>query len=145
MVLDPSAGQLFADGVLVLHVALAAFVVAGLVVAVAGNLLGWQWVNNRWFRSSHLAAISVVVAETWFGVACPLTTLEMWLRSKAGEHTYGGGFIEQWFRRLLYYDAPPWAFVAGYTAFCCLVVGAWWYFPPRRARRAMDESPGVLR
>src|SRR3954447_14470520 len=115
MVLDPPVSRIFADSVLVAHVALAAFIVVGLVVAVAGNLKGWQWVNNRWFRSAHLAAIGIVVAEAWFGVACPLTTLELWLRSQAGGDAYGGGFIEHWFRRLLYYDAPPWAFVLGYT------------------------------
>src|SRR6476659_5974774 len=124
--LDPSVSQLFAGVVLVLHVALAAFIVVGLVLAVAGNLMGWPWVNNRWFRSAHLAAISVVVAEAWFGVVCPLTTLEMWLRAKAGANTYGGSFIEHWLSRLLYYDAPPWLFVLAYTGFGCLVLATWW-------------------
>ena len=144
MALDPSVSQLFAGVVLVLHVALAAFVVVGLVLAIAGNRMGWQWVNNLWFRSAHLAAISVVVAEAWFGIVCPLTTLEMWLRSRAGGHTYGGSFIEHWFQRLLYYDAPPWVFVIGYTAFGCLVLATWWHFPPNRKRRSMNQAPEVL-
>jgi hypothetical protein len=145
MALDPSVSRLFADGVLVLHVALAAFVVAGLGVAVIGNLQHWKWVNNFWFRSAHLAAISIVAAEAWFGVACPLTTLEIWLRSSAGAPVYGGGFVDHWLRRLLYYDAPPWVFVLAYTLFACLVVATWWYFPPRRTRSVMNESPEVLR
>lgn len=139
MALDPSVSQLFAGVVLVLHAALAAFVVVGLVLVVAGNLKRWQWVNNLWFRSAHLAAISVVVAEAWLGVVCPLTTLEMWLRSRAGAQTYGGGFIEHWLQRLLYYDAPPAVFILGYTAFGCLVLATWWYFPPNGKRRANER------
>ena len=64
--------------------AIVLFVVAGLVLVVAGNLRHWPWVNHLWFRLAHLAAIAVVVAESWFGMACPLTTLEMWLRAEAG-------------------------------------------------------------
>lgn len=144
MALEQSISASFAGVVLALHVALAAFVVVGLVLAVAGNLTGWHWVNGLWFRSAHLATVLVVVAEAWLGVACPLTTLEMWLRSKAGAHTYAGGFIEHWLQRLLYYDAPPWVFIIGYTAFGCLAVATWWYFPPNRKGGRMDESPEVL-
>lgn len=130
MTLAPSLAEAFADAVLVAHVAVAAFVVAGLILAIAGNLRGWHWVNNLWFRIAHLAAIGVIVAEAWLGVVCPLTTLEMWLRAQAGVKTYGGGFVEHWFQELLYYDAPPWVFVFGYTAFGCMVLATWWYFPP---------------
>jgi len=42
---------LLANAVLVLHVAVVLFVVGGLVLVVAGNLLlGWAWVNALWFR-----------------------------------------------------------------------------------------------
>lgn len=121
-----------ANGVLVLHVAVVLFVVGGLALIVLGNWRSWPWVNRWWFRLAHLAAIGVVVAEAWFGVICPLTTFEMWLRAQAGAAAYRGGFIEHWLQRLLYYDAPPWAFTLGYTAFALLVVLAWWRFPPRR-------------
>lgn len=135
MMLNPLLADGLANAVLVLHVAIAAFVVVGLVLSIAGNLRGWRCVNNLWFRVAHLAAILVVVAESWFGVVCPLTTLEMWLRAQAGEKTYGGGFVEHWLHRLLYFDAPPWAFVLGYTAFAGLALATWWYFPPSSTRR----------
>ena len=131
MAFGASLAEALATAVLVVHVAIACFVVAGLVLAIAGNLRGWRWVNNLWFRIAHLAAILVVVAEAWLGVVCPLTTLEMWLRSQAGAQTYAGGFVEHWLQQLLYYDAPPWVFVVGYSAFAGLVLAAWWYFPPR--------------
>ena len=137
--------ELLANAVLVLHVSIVLFVVGGLVLVVAGNLLSWKWVNSIWFRLAHLAAIAVVVAEAWFGFVCPLTTLETWLRAKAGTATYSGGFIEHWLRVLLFWEAPLWVFTAAYTAFGLAVVAAWWYFPPRpnQGRRAHRDAPDV--
>lgn len=127
--------QLFADVTLLLHAALVVFVVGGLVLIIVGNLRTWHWVNALWFRLMHLAAITAVVAETWLGAACPLTSLEMWLRTKASSTTYTGSFIEHWLQRVLYYEAPAWVFSLGYSLFGLVVVAAWWYFPPRLARR----------
>lgn len=127
--------QILADIVLTVHVLVVVFVVLGLVLVLAGNRLGWRWVNNAWFRLAHLGAIGVVVAEAWLGVVCPLTTLEMWLRSNAGAEAYGGSFIEHWLQQILYYDAPAWVFVTAYTLFGLLVAAAWWRFPPRFRKR----------
>lgn len=134
MPLDPSLAQGLADAVLVVHLAIAAFVVAGLVVAIVGNLRGWRWANHRGFRVAHGAAIAVVVAEAWLGLVCPLTTLEMWLRGRAGGPAYGGGFVEHWLQELLYYSAPPWVFVLGYSVFGALVIATWWCFPPGKPK-----------
>ena len=130
--------QLFADAVLSLHVATVVFVVGGLVLIVAGNVFAWDWVNALWLRLAHLAAIAIVVGEAWFGAVCPLTSLEMWLRTKARATTYTGTFIEHWLQRILYYEAPAWVFTFGYTLFGLIVVATWWYFPPRFTRRARE-------
>jgi hypothetical protein len=128
---DAGAWRLLADAVLLLHAAVVLFVVVGLVLIVAGNLRGWRWVNSAWLRLAHAAAIGVVVAEAWFGIVCPLTTLEQWLRARAGDAGYGGGFIEHWVQRLIYYDLPGWVFVLGYSLFGLAVLAAWWRWPPR--------------
>ena len=122
--------QLLADAVLALHVAVATFVIGGLVIVVIGNRLDWKWVNALSFRLVHLCTVAIVVAESWLGAVCPLTTLEMWLRVKAHASTYSGSFIEHWLQQLLYYDAPPWIFVLGYSLFGLLVVATWIFYPP---------------
>ena len=126
---------MLANLVLVLHALVVLFVVGGLVLVLAGNAMGWGWVNRWWFRVAHLGAIAYVVGQAWLGVTCPLTTLESWLREQANAPAYGGGFIEHWVGRLLFYEAPAWVFTLVYTSFGLLVAATWWRYPPRRADR----------
>jgi hypothetical protein len=120
-----------ADAVLVIHALFVVFVVFGLLLVIAGAWRGWSWVRNPWFRLAHLAAIAVVVLQSWAGAVCPLTTWENALRARAGEGGYGGSFIAHWLEYLLYYQAPPWVFAACYTAFAALVLICWFRVPPR--------------
>lgn len=129
-----------ADAVLVLHFGVVLFVLGGLITVVAGNRLNWRWVNQRWFRLVHLAAIGVVAAQAWCGQACPLTTLESWLRMRSGARGYDESFLAHWLQRLIYYELPAWAFTVAYTAFALLVVLAWWRFPPRREPRKRNDA-----
>jgi hypothetical protein len=131
---------LLADLVLALHVLFVAFVVLGLALIAIGGLGGWRWVRNRRFRQLHLAAIGFVVIETWLGRVCPLTELEASLRDGVGGSGYESGFIAHWLSRLLYVDAPPWAFVLAYTAFGAAVVAAWFLVPPARSSRRSDSE-----
>jgi hypothetical protein len=127
--------RLLADAVLLLHFGIVLFVVAGLAAIVIGGLRGWRVARSLSFRIAHLAAIAFVVVQAWLDAVCPLTTLELWLRARAGDRTYGGGFIEHWVQRVLFYQAPSWVFTLAYSAFALAVLAAWWYFPPQRTRR----------
>ena len=121
-----------ADAVLLLHALYVAFVVGGLLLILAGWWRGWAWTRHFWFRWLHLAAIGFVVLETWFGVPCPLTVLESRLRMLAGAPGYATSFIGHWLQRLIFYQAPAWAFIGLYTAFALLVVIVFIFYPPRR-------------
>lgn len=122
---------LAADAVLLLHVSLVAFIIFGLVSIYIGGVLSWSWIRSPLFRCAHLLAIGVVAVQAWFGVVCPLTTIEMALRSRAGEATYGGTFISHWLQEILYYQAPNWVFAICYTAFGALVAISWFLIRPR--------------
>jgi hypothetical protein len=127
--------QSLADLVLALHFAIVVFNVGGLGLILVGNWLGWDWVNHWWFRSLHLGAIAIVVVQSWLGQLCPLTTLESWLRIRAGQMGYEESFIEHWLHRALFFDAPFWVFTLIYTLFGALVIWVWWAYPPNRQRR----------
>ncbi|MCZ6673328.1 MAG: DUF2784 domain-containing protein [Verrucomicrobia bacterium] len=119
-----------ADAILLLHVLFVAFVVVGLILIFVGVACKWSWVRNRKFRFAHLAGIGVVVVQSWLGVICPLTNLEMALRERAGDAVYSESFIAHLLERILYHQAPPWVFVVCYTAFGALVVSSWIVFRP---------------
>ena len=130
----PQLWQALANGVLMLHVGLVLFIIGGLLLTLAGAARGWLWVRNFYFRLAHLAAIAYVAMEAWLGIVCPLTTLELWLRQRAGQLVYEGDFIAYWLSKLLFYEAPPWAFVAAYSTFGLAVLGSWFIVPPLRRR-----------
>ena len=124
--------QILADLILLLHVLFVVFVVVALLLIIVGGFRQWLWIRTRWFRTAHLVGILVVVAQSWAGLLCPLTTLENWFRSQAGEVSYDGSFIQYWLEHFLYYDAPWWVFVVVYTSFGLLVIITWMVFPPRK-------------
>ena len=125
-----------ADVVLALHFAFVSFVVVSLGLIILGGCLSWPWISNSWFRATHLISVAIVVAQSWFGIVCPLTTLEMWLRYQGSESVYEGGFIQYWLQRLLYYDAPAWIFVVAYSSFGLLVALALVKYPPNFMHRS---------
>lgn len=132
---------LASDVLLFGHVLFVAFVVFGLALILVGGFLDWLWVRNPWFRVAHLAAIGVVVLQSWAGIICPLTTWEMALRARAGAASYSGSFIAHWLETFLYYQAPAWVFAACYTLFAAAVVASWFWIRPRRFRK--PPTPGT--
>lgn len=123
--------RMAADALLLLHILFVAFVAGGLLLVFLGRVLRWSWVRNPWFRLAHLAAIGVVVVQSWLGVICPLTSIEALLRARAGDRYYPGSFISHWLEAVLYYQAPQWVFVLCYTAFGVAVVAGWFWVRPR--------------
>lgn len=132
---SPFLLQVFADTILFLHLLIALFIVMGLVFILVGKMAAWSWVRNPWFRTVHLVAIGIVVLQSWFGVICPLTTWEMALRSRSEGRVYIGSFVSHWVETLLYYRAPDWIFMVGYTVFGAIVAISWYWVRPRSFRK----------
>jgi len=122
--------KLGAEIVLVVHFLFVVFVVFSLFAIIIGKFRNWRWVRNPWFRLAHLSAIGIVVLQAWFGLICPLTSLEKHLRLKAGEVVYEESFMEHWLGMLLYYDLPPWVFLITYSLFGSLVLICWFWVSP---------------
>ncbi len=122
--------MLLADAILVVHFAIAAFVVAGLPLTWIGAALGWVWVRNPWFRYLHLGAIAFVALEALIGMTCPLTEWEDALRGGARAES----FVGRWVRYFLFYRAPEWVFTALYVAWAAATLVTLRLVPPRRVR-----------
>ncbi len=84
--------RVLADAVLVLHLAFILFVVlGGWLVAIRPKLI---WL--------HLPVVAWGASVEFFGLTCPLTPLENWLRDRGGESGYSGGFIDHYLTPLMY-------------------------------------------
>jgi Protein of Unknown function (DUF2784) len=123
--------RVLADLIVVFHAAYVAFVVFGFAAILLGAALRWSWVRNRWFRSLHLAAIGIVVAESAIGMKCPLTVWERELRQAAGQASYTGDFIGYWVHRLIFIRTEPWLYSVTYLLFGMAVLAASWLAPPK--------------
>jgi len=123
--MDSNLYSILADTILVIHFAFVVFVVFGFLLILIGLWAHWSWINNRYFRLTHLAAIGIVVLQAWFEQLCPLTLWENQLRQRAGESGYTETFVEHWIHELLFYQAEPWVFTTIYTIFGALVAVAW--------------------
>ncbi|MCG7499649.1 DUF2784 domain-containing protein [Vibrio sp. Of7-15] len=124
--------QYLADAILFLHFSFVFFIIVSLILILLGGCLKWAWIRNWWFRVVHLVGISFVVVQSWLGLICPLTTLEMWLRAQVNEAHYTGSFIQYWLQRILYYQASDWVFILIYTLFGLLVIVSWVRLPPHK-------------
>jgi hypothetical protein len=128
--------QLAADVVLIVHTMFIAFVVLGLVIVWMGYFLSWRWTRGLAFRIAHLAAIALVVLQSYLHISCPLTDLENHLRISGGQDPYGdAGCIAYWLHHAIFFTAPRWVFTACYTGFALLVIGTLILAPPRRVSR----------
>ncbi|CAN5912446.1 hypothetical protein BH23PLA1_BH23PLA1_38950 [soil metagenome] len=132
--------RLAANVVVLIHASYVFFVVFGLVAILIGLALGKSWARNFWLRMVHLTMIVVVVVQAWLGVVCPLTTLENWLRRQAGQELYETDFIEHWAHRLIFFEFPPWVFIASYSVFGLIVLATFLFSPPRRPFRQMNNK-----
>ncbi|MGJ4730608.1 DUF2784 domain-containing protein [Luteimonas sp. SDU101] len=130
--MTPSTAGLLADAVLALHLGVVAFVVLGTLAILVGGPRGWRVVRRFGLRATHLGLMLVIALQAWLGRLCPLTDWEHALRIRAGQDTYGGSFVQHWLSRLIYFEAPWWVFVLGYTAFAGIVLACWWRWPPLR-------------
>lgn len=130
--LPPAAAALLADAILALHVGIVAFVVLGQAAILIGGWRRWRWIRNFPFRIAHLALMLFIALQSWLGQLCPLTIWEQALRERAGQAAYAESFVEHWLSRLIFFQAPWWAFVAAYSAFAALTVVSWRLWPPRR-------------
>jgi hypothetical protein len=126
---------LTADLILATHALFVAFVILGLAVVLLGKYRCWGWVRNWWFRLAHLAAIGIVIAESWLGMVCPLTEWESRSRLVAGGSAYSSSFIQHWLHKILFYDFEPWVFTVAYTLFGIFVAAVWLLVPPDKPQK----------
>ena len=120
-----------ADALVVIHLGYVAYIVLGLSAILLGVWRNWRWVRNPWFRTTHLAAILLVVFELILKLNCPLTLWEMKLRAFAGQTVTEVSFLQRLMAFLLMGSAPGWLIAMMYFVFAIAIMAAFAMAPPR--------------
>ncbi len=117
--------------ILLVHLAVIAFNVAGCVLIPIGAWLRWRWVREFWWRLAHLASLAVVALQALFGRACFLT---IWQGDLSG-HAQVQPLIAGWIDRLVYWPLPLWVFALAYVLVFVYVIALWVWVRPRMPGR----------
>ena len=104
-------GRTLADLVVLVHVVFIGFV-------TLGGLLALRWRRLPWL---HLPAVGWGALVEFFGLTCPLTPLENWLRRLGGTQGYSGGFVERYVLPIVYPAALTRTSQVVLGAFLCAV------------------------
>jgi hypothetical protein len=126
----PADRAILADGILLLHAAIIAFNIFGLIVTPLGAWRRWAFVRIFWWRALHLGSWAIVALQAVFGRACFLTMWQGALQSQAGAPATTQPMIMAWINTLIFWPLPLWAFSLIYIAVALYAVGLWWLVPP---------------
>lgn len=128
-----------AEAVLLFHLAVVLFNVAGLVVIPLGAWRGWTFVRRFWWRAIHVAILAVVALQAVLQRVCFPTLWQARLLQQAGESASTAPLIQRLVARAVFWPLPLWFFAGLYMAVCLYTVLLWWLVPPRLpGRRSMS-------
>jgi len=113
--------------IIVFHLAIIAFNVAGCVLIPIGAWHRWRWVRGFWWRSAHLLSLAVVAVQALAGRACFLT---IWQGDVSGT-SHVQPLIAGWINRLIYWPLPLWVFAVAYVVVFAYVIVLWVCVWPR--------------
>ena len=120
--------NLISDIVLILHFCIVIFITLGFFLVPVGYKLNWEWFRNIKLRSLHLGLICLVALETFLGVKCPLTIIEIYLNNL----NYSETFIAYWISKVIYWNLPTLFFIVLYALCVSWTILMWKIFPPRK-------------
>lgn len=132
-----------ADAVLIVHIGVAAFLIAGQVAIIAGGILNVRWVRNLWFRVVHLGLIVFIAGQSMLGRICPLTNLEQYLRALARQPSSHQTTTQARLFHLLFFDAPSWVFIAAHSLAALVILVTWFAVPPIWYLKKRADSSSV--
>ena len=124
--------MLLADAVAVVHGAAVVLLLTGAVVALWRPRVLWV----------HLPVSLAILAVNRAGAPCPLTELELWLRSQAGGVAYDGGYLGHYVFSPIGLDAASPSVQAGvYTVVIVPNAFAFGLLAIRARRNRADRVP----
>ncbi len=137
---NPQTALVAAQAILAVHLLIAGFIVAGLILIPLGARLNWGFVRIPWLRGMHVAGMAVVALQKVAGRACFLTVWEERLEAIAATVPHATPALQAFGERVLYWNLPLAFFAWLYVLVFILVVGLWFAVPVSRRTRQRNTS-----
>jgi hypothetical protein len=140
---SPQTALALAQAILAVHIAIAGFVVFGLVAIPLGARFGWPFVHIFWWRLLHVAAMGIIALQKLMGNSCFLSIWEFRLVEIASRIPHPTPLFQTIGEHVLYWNLPLWFFAALYSVLFVFVVALWFVVPPsaKRANNLARQEP----
>lgn len=113
--------RILADLVVFLHFLWILFLIFGIFLGIRYRLI----------RIAHISGLAFAVIIQVFGWYCPLTDLEVWLRSKYDPNLfYTGSFIVHYIEKIVYVDVSRGLIFVSSVLLCG--INAWFYLRKKK-------------
>jgi hypothetical protein len=120
--------------VVIAHIIWVLFVLIGFLWTVIAILVHRRFLDYFWVRTIHLVGVILVALLPRFGGRCPLTTLEIYLRTCSGSN-YSEGFILHYVREWGSKEVGPNVIEIATFIIFLGTLAAYLYRPPKRAEK----------
>jgi Protein of Unknown function (DUF2784) len=128
---NPETALHVAQIVLALHMAIALFVIFGMVAIPIGALRHWPPVFGFGWRFAHLAVVLGIAVQKLLGQTCFLSVWEFNLLDRASQAHARVPLIHAWAIDIMHWNMPLWFFTVLYVAVLLYIVWLWRAVPPR--------------
>lgn len=136
-----SAREFLADLLMVAHAGFSVFILYGLVFILAGLVVDWPWIRNRWFRRLNLAGILFLLGRVWLGWPCPFSIMEDSLRSGITAPCPLGILTHAVFHQLAFRGNDPHRFAWWTTLFGIAAISIHFAASRRWKKRSSNPAP----
>ena len=129
--MNPETALHLSQIVLAVHMAIALFVIFGMLAIPIGALRHWPLVFGFGWRFAHLAVASGIAVQKLLGQTCFLSVWEFNLLDRASLAHAHVPLIHAWAIDIMHWNMPMWFFTVLYVGVLLYIVWLWRVVPPR--------------
>lgn len=133
--------ELLADLVAGAHIFWVIFTVLTFAWTLAAFFIHRKFFDWFWLRTVHLSGVILLVLLPRFGMRCPLSTAELYLRMHT-DSVFTEGFALHYVRKFLHEGLGPNFIVFSTFVLFMGTLAAYIYRPPKRAERWFNRFAG---
>lgn len=125
------ADEFFTEVVTISHITWVLSVIVGFLWTLTAFFVHRQFLDWFWVRSIHLISVVLIALLPRFGMNCPLSTIELYLRIESGS-AFTERFALHYLRKFIYEGIGPAFIEVGTLVIFLGTLAVYLYRPPKR-------------